>query len=99
MVFAELGDLQLRAGLAGCSIGGWWPGRFWIAPCGPTPRELTPSAWPPTPSSRLVATLGGVDGGLDRFLATGPCAIPGTGCLRPMFGRRSPVRSRAGEAR
>ncbi len=76
MVFAELGDLQLRAGLAGLLDRRLVAGPILDRAVRPTPRELTPERVARDAVGRLVATLGGVDGGLERFLATGPVRHP-----------------------
>ena len=76
MVFAELGDLQLRAGLAGLLDRRLVAGPILDRAVRPTPRELTPERVAADAVGRLVATLGGVDGGLERFLATGPVRHP-----------------------
>ena len=76
MVFAELGDLQLRAGLAGLLDRRLVAGPILDRAVRPTPREVTPERVAGDAAARLVATLGGVDGGLERFLATGPVRHP-----------------------
>ena len=76
MVFAELGDMQLRAGLAGLLDRRLVAGPILDRAVRPTPRELTPERVASDAMARLVATLGGVDGGLERFLATGPVRHP-----------------------
>ena len=76
MVFAELGDLQLRAGLAGLLDRRLVAGPILDRAVRPTPRELTPERVAADAIARLVATLGGVEGGLARFLATGPVRHP-----------------------
>jgi ATP-dependent helicase/nuclease subunit A len=76
MVFAELGDLQLRAGLSGLLDRRLVAGPILDRAVRPTPRELTPERVAADAIARLVATLGGVEGGLARFLATGPVRHP-----------------------
>ncbi len=76
MVFAELGDLQLRAGLSGLLDRRLVAGPILDRAVRPTPRELTPERVGGDAIRRLVATLGGVEGGLERFLATGPVRHP-----------------------
>ena len=76
MVFAELGDLQLRAGLAGLLDRRLVAGPILDRAVRPTPRELTPERVAGDAVARAIATLGGVDGGLERFLATGPVRHP-----------------------
>ena len=76
MVFAELGDMQLRAGLAGLLDRRLVAGPILDRAVRPTPRELTPERVASDAMARLVATLSGVDGGLERFLATGPVRHP-----------------------
>ena len=76
MVFAELGDLQLRAGLAGLLDRRLVTGPILDRAVRPTPRELTPERIAADAVERVLATLNGVDGGLDRFLATGPVRHP-----------------------
>ena len=76
MVFAELGDLQLRAGLAGLLDRRLVAGPILDRAVRPTPRELTPERVAGDAVARVVATMGGVDGGLERFLATGPMRHP-----------------------
>ena len=77
MVFAELGDLQLRGG----------PGRAARSAAGrrpdPRSRRAADAARADAGARRhdamrcgWSATLGGVDGGLARFLATGPVRHP-----------------------
>ena len=67
MVFAELGDVQLRAGLAGLLDRRLVAGPILDRAVRPTPRELTPERVASDAMARLVATLGGVDGGLDAL--------------------------------
>jgi len=76
MVFAELGDLQLRAGLAGLLDRRLVAGPILDRAVRPTPRELTPERVATDAVERVNATLSGVDGGLERFLATGPVRHP-----------------------
>ena len=76
LVFAELGDLQLRAGLAGLLDRRLVTGPILDRAVRPTPRELTPERVATDAVLRLVATLSSVDGGLERFLATGPVRHP-----------------------
>ena len=61
MVFAELGDLQLRAGLAGLLDRRLVAGPILDRAVRPTPRELTPERLAADAVVRLVATLGGVE--------------------------------------
>jgi ATP-dependent helicase/nuclease subunit A len=76
LVFAELGDVQLRAGLAGLLDRRLVAGPILDRAVRPTPRELTPERVAGDVRERLAATLGGVAGGLDRFLTTGPVLHP-----------------------
>ena len=76
LVFAELGDLQLRRGLAGLLDRRLVAGPILDRAVRPTPRELTPRRVADDALARIAATLGGVDGGLPRFLATGPVRHP-----------------------
>ena len=76
LVFAELGELQLRRGLAALLDRRLVAGPILDRAVRPTPRELTPTRVAAAMRSRLAATLGGVEGGLARFLATGPVRHP-----------------------
>ena len=76
LVFAELGDAQLRAGLAGLLDRRLVAGPILDRAVRPTPRELTPARVAADARARLSATLGGVEGGLERFLMSGPVAHP-----------------------
>ncbi len=76
LVFAELGELQLRRGLAALLDRRLVAGPILDRAVRPTPRELTPTRVAVAMRSRLAATLGGVEGGLARFLATGPVRHP-----------------------
>jgi len=76
LVFAELGDVQLRAGLAGLLDRRLVAGPILDRAVRPTPRDLTPERVAADLRERLAATLGGVAGGLERFLTTGPVLHP-----------------------
>ncbi len=83
MVFAELGDLQLRAGLAGLLDRRLVAGPILDRAVRPTPRELTPERR--RRATRLddwsrrwaVSTAESID-----FWRPGRCAIRDTACLR-----------------
>jgi ATP-dependent helicase/nuclease subunit A len=76
LVFAELGDAQLRAGLAGLLDRRLVAGPILDRAVRPTPRELTPERVAAEAASRFAATFSGVNGGLERFLTSGPVGHP-----------------------
>ena len=76
LVFAELGDVQLRAGLAALLDRRLVAGPILDRAVRPTPRELTPERVAADARARFAATLGSVEGGLERFLLTGPVRHP-----------------------
>ncbi len=76
LVFAELGDYRLREGLRRLLDRRLVAGPILDRAVRPTPRELTPSRMASAALERLSASLGSVEGGLARFLATGPTLHP-----------------------
>jgi ATP-dependent helicase/nuclease subunit A len=76
LVFAELGDYQLRRGLAALLDRRLVAGPILGRAVRPTPRELTPERVSVDALVRIATTLTSVTGGLQRFLATGPVRHP-----------------------
>jgi ATP-dependent helicase/nuclease subunit A len=76
LVFAELGDFQLRRGLAALLDRRLVAGPILGRAVRPTPRELTPERVSIDALVRIATTLNSVPGGVQRFLATGPVRHP-----------------------
>jgi ATP-dependent helicase/nuclease subunit A len=76
LVFAELGDFQLRRGLAALIDRRLVAGPTLDRAVRPTPRELSPERVAVDALVRIATTLSSVPGGLQRFLATGPVRHP-----------------------
>ena len=72
LVFAELGEFQLRRGLAALLDRRLVAGPVLDRAVRPSPKELTPARVAFDALVRIAATLNSVTGGLPRFLATGP---------------------------
>lgn len=72
LVFAELGEFQLRRGLAALLDRRLVAGPILDRAVRPSPRELTPAGVALDALVRIASTLASVPGGLPRFLATGP---------------------------
>jgi ATP-dependent helicase/nuclease subunit A len=72
LVFAELGEFQLRRGLAALLDRRLVAGPILDRAVRPSPRELTPARVAFDALVRIASTLDSVPGGLARFLATGP---------------------------
>jgi ATP-dependent helicase/nuclease subunit A len=76
LVFAELGDYRLREGLRRLLDRRLVTGPILDRAVRPTPRELTPARMSVATIERLSRSLAGVEGGLERFLGTGPTLHP-----------------------
>jgi ATP-dependent helicase/nuclease subunit A len=72
LVFAELGEFQLRRGLAALLDRRLVAGPILDRAVRPSPKELTPARVAVDALTRIASTLNSVRGGLPRFLATGP---------------------------
>ncbi|MCC7418185.1 MAG: UvrD-helicase domain-containing protein [Acidobacteria bacterium] len=99
LVFAQLGEQRLRAGIAALLDRRLVAPRVLARYLSKGPRALTPAAACGAAAARLADLIGGVEGGVDAFLHDGPVRHPQFAMLaadiRERCGPRSPHPSRA----